>query len=110
MAKVRLVKRRSAAFWKKTIEEQRQSNVHQSDFCKQRGLSRSTFHRWKARLDDTESTMPEFLPVQVVDQPRHEDDPVLEIVFPHGVRVRVPEQVNAEALKKVLWAVEATRC
>lgn len=113
MAKVRVVKRRSAAFWKRAIEDQRQSGVPQSEFCEQHGLALSTFQRWRSRLGSPESSgsrarKADFLPVHVVD--RREDGPFLEIVFPHGVRVRVPEQVSAESLKRVLWAVEAASC
>ena len=117
MAKTRVVKRHNAAFWEKIIAEYHQSKEQLNDFCKQRGLAQSTFHRWRAHLRDSESAVPEFLPVQVVDHPEQKQDPeqeqedcVLEIVFPHGVRIRVPAQVNAESLKKVLRALEAAKC
>jgi len=42
--------RRGEAEWRRLIDEQRASGESQSTFCRQRGLSVSTFQHWKRRL------------------------------------------------------------
>ena len=40
------------AFWRKTIRDQAASGKTISDFCRERGLTYSNFHRWKRALSE----------------------------------------------------------
>jgi|APSaa5957512535_1039671.scaffolds.fasta_scaffold412068_1 hypothetical protein len=44
--------RRSAAQWQKIMTEFSESDLTQNQFCKQKGLAKSTFSKWFSRLRD----------------------------------------------------------
>ena len=66
--------------------------------------------RWWSKRLERRRTVPRlertFLPVQIVAAPRR-GSPPLELVTPSGVRILVPEEFNAEHLRRVLKALEA---
>ncbi len=43
-------RRRTADQWQALIEQQAQSPLSMAEFCKRKGLSLSSFHRWRGKL------------------------------------------------------------
>ena len=120
-------KRRDPArekFWRRTIQEQRQSGLSVRDFCRREGLRDWTFRWWRqelARRDHERSAAlpgepaeaaPSFLSVRVVDleavAPR--PAPPIEIVLPTGPTVRVPAGFDPRTLGHVLAVLEGRPC
>lgn len=105
---------RSKEFWRRTIAEWQVSDVHQEDFCRQRGVSASTFHRWRHRLeqeDQIESSAlkaEEFIPVKIVDAPAPPSS--LELSLPGGLRLTIPAGFDSETLERVLATLEGRSC
>lgn len=64
--------RRNAAQWARVIEAQRQSALTVVEFCRRRGIAKSTFGYWSKRLVTTKrhapavTLVPEFLAVPIV--------------------------------------------
>ena len=44
------VSRRTTAQWQSLIEQHAQSSLSIAEFCKKKGLSASSFHRWRRKL------------------------------------------------------------
>ena len=87
--------------WKKTITDQRRSGLSQAEFCHQQGLSLSTFQRWRARLAETAedsppspppatASPPGFVALEVLDRDDGSSSETLELLFPSGLKIRVP--------------------
>lgn len=122
MARSRQVERgvrRGRAGWSAVIAEWRGSDLSTAEFCRQRGLVLSSFRWWRWRLSQDRvaeragAPVPALLPVRVVgalvedSAPRVElAEPVLELVFPSGVRLRVPSGFDERTVAGVLWALE----
>ncbi len=53
--------------WKKIIDNQQCSGLTINNYCKERGISISSFYKNKKQLLDTSSNSPLFLPVEVVE-------------------------------------------
>ncbi|MCG8456002.1 MAG: hypothetical protein MI919_06945 [Holophagales bacterium] len=117
-------RRRGEAFWRRALLAQRESGSTQTDFCRRNGLSLSTFQRWRRRIEEAvgesaEAPVTDFVELAIRSEGELLDPEVevrnettgFELIFPSGVRLRLPEQVDGRSLAEVLWALEATgRC
>ena len=109
---------RGRAGWSALIAEWRASGLSAEEFCRRRGLVRSTFQWWRWRLggeaaEQTAASTPELLPVRVIRVPRTEEESVavLELELSSGALVRVPEGFDARTVAGVLWALsEVGQC
>ena len=95
------------------VEAYKRSKQSQKIYCKQHGIALSTFQYWakKYREEFSEegasdaNETPGFIPVQV--QPDPEIDQVhppgqLHFLFPNGIQVMCPENVQPEVLRTLL--------
>lgn len=109
---------RGRAGWSVAIAEWRASGLSAEEFCRRRGLVRSTFQWWRWRLgreseEQPAASMPELLSVRVVGSmtPAVEAVAVLELELSSGTRLRVPEGFDARTVAGVLWALgEVGQC
>ena len=103
--------------WQGRLERYQTSEVNLDLFCLQEGVSRSTFYRWKRRLEDgipdsmeKDSAEPEpecskeslFLPISLKTSR-------VEIELPNGSVVRLPKDVGKEVLVAVVRVVGSLR-
>ena len=106
-------KRRGESFWRRALTAQDHSGLSQLEFCRRNGLAVSTFHGWRRRLRETpiESEGPQSSFVEVcrptVSEPDSQQDQ-MELIFPSGLRLKLPSQVEGRTLAEILWALEAT--
>jgi hypothetical protein len=99
------------------LERYQAHEVNLDVFCLQEGVSRSTFYRWKRRLDNgvpeavqTAATEPEqngstdslFLPISLKKSR-------IEIELPNGGMVRLPADVSRGVLVAVVRVVGSLR-
>lgn len=92
------------------VEACRSSKLSQKLFCQQKGIALSTFQYWAKKYrkefnkDETlESTG--FIPIQVQPEPKNEQEQMpgqLHFLFPNGIQVMSPENVDHEVLKTLL--------
>ena len=109
---------RGKAFWRRMVVEQRNSDLSQLEFCQRNGFARSTFHRWARRFRDSVAECeemppaPEFVAVKVRREPSLSDAcDHFELLFPDGLRLKIPDRFESGTLVEVLNAVEAAgRC
>lgn len=86
-------------FWREAVAEWEKSGESIRAFCAGRGLQEPSFYAWRRTLRERpqqraparpQASGPTLVPLRVIA------DPVLEVVLPAGVVVRVP--VGAEAV------------
>ena len=103
--------------WEHRLERYQMHEVNLDVFCLQEGVSRSTFYRWKRRLNNgipetlqADSTEPEqngstdalFLPISLKKSR-------IEIELPNGGVVRLPADVSQGVLTAVVRVVGSLR-
>jgi hypothetical protein len=103
--------------WERRLERYQTHEVNLDVFCLQEGVSRSTFYRWKRRLDNgipemlqTDAGEPEpngstdalFLPISLKKSR-------IEIELPNGGMVRLPADVSQGVLVAVVRVVGSLR-
>ena len=103
--------------WQRRLERYQTHEVNLDVFCLQEGVSRSTFYRWKRRLDngipetlEADAAEPEqigstdslFLPISLKKSR-------VEIELPNGGVVRLPADVSQGVLTAVVRVVGSLR-
>ncbi len=103
--------------WQGRLERCRGSELNLSLFCLQEGVSRSTFYRWKKRLEDgipesielpqpspdhAESGEAVFVPLSFNPTP-------VEIELPNGGLVRLPADIGRELLVAIVRVAGSLR-
>lgn len=103
--------------WERRLERYQAHEVNLDVFCLQEGVSRSTFYRWKRRLDNgvpealqTAAAEPEqnvstdalFLPISLKKSR-------IEIELPNGGVVRLPADVGQGVLTAIVRVVGSLR-
>ena len=104
--------------WQARLESCKKSDLDVGEFCLREGVSRSTFYRWKQRLEDgipaslespaarreqTEPRKPLFVPVSV------KSSHVVEMELPNGGVLRFPSDVGKSVLVSVVKVVGSLR-
>lgn len=101
-------------FWRKTIRRRERSGLTVVGFCREEGLSASSYHFWKReirRRDEAQelprsapstSVTPSLVPVKVVED---RGPTGVEVVAPNGLVVRIPEGATADHVSRILQLV-----
>ena len=103
--------------WQQRLERYQTTEMNLGVFCLQEGVSRSTFYRWKRRLDED---IPEPPEVNSSEHQRPESNESLflpislkssrvEIELPNGGVVRLPGDVSKDVLVAVVRVVGSLR-
>jgi hypothetical protein len=103
--------------WERRLERYQTHEVNLDVFCLQEGISRSTFYRWKRRLDNG---VPETLPTDAAEPEQNGSSDALflpislkksrvEIELPNGGVVRLPADVGQGVLTAVVRVVGSLR-
>lgn len=117
MSAYRAVPLSERKYWNRTLAERelatwRASGLSLAEYGRQRGLDERRLSRWKRRLEESAGVgrqmaagTPEFLPVRVVGVART-FTPAFEVELGDPVRVRVPSEFDAAALRRLLGVLE----
>jgi len=107
--------------WQQRLQRYQTTEMNLDVFCLQEGVSRSTFYRWKQRLDDdVVATSPEPPEADSAEHQRPETNESLflpislkssrvEIELPNGGVVRLPGDVSKDVLVAVVRVVGSLR-
>jgi hypothetical protein len=75
-------------------------------YCRQRGICAERARQWRARLE-REDEGPALRPVQVIEEPSLRLEPLaFEVTLSRGRAIRVPVPFDAEALVRLVAALE----
>jgi hypothetical protein len=106
-----LAKEDAATRWRKLIEQQRESGLPVSAYCRERGLSAASMFAWRRRLRPA-SSLPGagiFKRVKVVSEGGRADersDSVIELCLPGGRHLIVRRGFDRQLLLDVIDALE----
>jgi hypothetical protein len=103
--------------WERRLERYQTHEMNLDVFCLQEGVSRSTFYRWKRRLDNG---VPEMLQAAAAESEQNGSTDALflpislkksrvEIELPNGGVVRLPADVGQGVLTAVVRVVGSLR-
>lgn len=93
-------------FWRTTVAGQSSSGQSVRAYCASRRISQASYYYWKRALAGrpVPPSSPAFAAVRVVA------DPVLEIVLPTGLVVRVPVGTDPVAAARLVAALGGPPC
>jgi hypothetical protein len=107
-------------FWRQVFHDWKASGQPRKQFCSERGLSCHAFDYWRQQIVQrdakaTPATPPEPRPQSTAAKPllmpvRLVTATPLEIRFPDGRSILVPEGFDPKHLRAVLQALEAKAC
>jgi len=109
-------------FWRKTLEQHRQSGLSIHEFCRREKLREPSFYSWRrelARRDAAHGASTPgrrktvFLPVRLATEAQPappNPSGRIEIELPGRRRVHVAPPINRQALADVLAVLEARPC
>ncbi|TVQ28913.1 MAG: IS66 family insertion sequence hypothetical protein [Wenzhouxiangella sp.] len=101
-------KQRTPEQWRRLVEGCERSELTQAQFCRKKGISVASLHRWKRLLadrmeaGDQQGVPPAFMPVRLVEGNDLPAGVNLTVVLPDGVRIEVGAQCQATMLRDVL--------
>lgn len=110
-----------ASYWKAVLDDQAQSGMTQTAFCRAKGISLHSFRAWRyrenARLRTPAAAITiaghaasRFVPVAIRPEPTSQPAAAIEIQLLHGYRVAVGSQFDPAALAKILDLLELRAC
>lgn len=73
------------------IEEWQTSKENKKAFCKQKGIAISVFYYWQKRYIEEQGSGG-FVPIRINTKGKVSRSSVIEIEYPNGVLVRLPNQ------------------
>jgi hypothetical protein len=97
------------------VEQWRASGLTGSAFARKRGVRESTLRWWSWRLSAKgaaragRSPREEVSPITFVEMTSAARSEPVEVVFPSGVRVRVPSEFDSAAVGRLLDVLESRR-
>jgi transposase len=99
-------------FWREQLRRQQASGRGVREFCEGAGLSVPSFYWWRreVRIRDSRAgaVRPRFVPVRLASESFA--DASLEVVLGGGRSIRVGSGFDADHLRAVVAALEATPC
>lgn len=99
--------------WRDRVRRHRSSGVSVRAFCAAEAIPESAFYFWRRELTERErrrrsNGRPRFVPVEMASESA--SSAMLEVVLGGGRTVRVSAGFDAEHLRAVVTALEATPC
>lgn len=105
--------------WQERLASFAASDLSVAQFCEQEQVSAASFYLWRRRFRDPASAVssesrsalaPRFLPVLLADSPPAASSlggPSLDLELPNQVRLRMPRDIEAEFVGRLLVTVAA---
>jgi transposase-like protein len=103
-------------FWRETVAAWQESGQSVRAYCRRQRLQEASFYFWRRTLQERDRHLQErdrqgsatvqakFVPVRVVPEP------LLEVVLPTGLIVRVPATTEAATVATLVAALRAASC
>lgn len=99
------------SFWREILQRQATSNLSARAFCRQEGLTETTFYSWRRTIAardgecaPAEQSQP-FVPLVVTSTPERE--PTIAIELAGGRVLRLPTSTSTEQLAELIHALDS---
>ena len=94
-------KKRSKTEMFPIVEEWQTGKENKKAFCKQKGIAISVFYYWQKRYKESQDSGG-FVPIRINTKGQLSRNPVIEIEYPNGVLVRLPNQTLPSIVRQYL--------
>ena len=85
------------------IEKWGASNVTINVFCREQGIARSVFHYWNKKYKlSKQKSKGGFIPIEVQPAVEPLPSPVIEIEYPNGMVIRLPDVTPVSIVKQYI--------
>jgi transposase-like protein len=101
-----MTKQERAEAWRGHLESWHKSGLTQVAYCRQHGISIKTFHRWRRKEKEAQSTTPSTLTLVPVSVTAQTTDAVLRLRSPAGWHIELPMQ---QATGQTAWLADLVR-
>ena len=95
-----------ARYWQSHIDQWLNSGLTQSEYCRQKELSRDRFAYWKTKFKKKNLPV-EFVQVSHVSEVMHKAD--LKLNIGTGVQIEIPDGFSQVTLEQVLKTLKVLR-
>ena len=126
--------RQKETFWRQTLQRFEGSGLSAAQFCRRHGLALSSFWAWKRTLrlrqqqtkaapaataaappkPSQPTALPFFVPLRLQQDNQHDAGvsapPLLEVFLPNGLRLRLPQHFDSQALQRLLSLLRGVTC
>ena len=96
---------RTLKYWQKHQRRWEKSGKTQAEYCREQGISLSSFSNWRVKLGSGEQESSHLIEVQP-KSPQMRQEEHLELVIPEVGILRIPETANPEFLKMILLTLK----
>jgi len=99
-------------YWREVIRDQAASGLSISAFCREQEVSPASFFSWRRRLaaEGREEGAGKFVSIELAPPESQARQPTFEVALPNGLRVHVPPQFDADALRELLDVLGVQSC
>ena len=80
------------------IEQWQHSNLPQHTFCKEQGLTYTTFYYWLKRYRTQQEVIGGFMAMRVTSSKEN----FIEVRYPSGVILQIPSTISMSAIKQLI--------
>ena len=96
--------------WREIVEGLEEGRESVAAYCRRKGVTETSFYRWRKRLRNEEAARPRFVPVEIVDARavgRPAVEAGVEIELRGDRRVRVSAGFDADVLRRAVGVLES---
>ncbi len=99
-------------YWRQVIRDQAASGLSISAFCREREVSPASFFSWRRKLaaGGRKEVAGKFIPIELAPPASLARQPSFEVALPNGLRIHVPPQFDADALRALLAVLGVQSC
>jgi len=99
-------------YWRQVIRDQAASGLSISAFCREQEVSPASFFSWRRKLaaGGREEVSGKFIPIELAPPASLVRQPGFEVALPNGLRIHVPPQFDAGALRALLAVLGVQSC
>jgi hypothetical protein len=99
------MKRQGKEYWEKRVAEQQDLNISAKEYCRRRSLSRSTFLRWRQRIDREAA---EHGLVEIAGAiPRQRSRITVSIRLGNGLRIDFHDRPDPDTLGRLIVLIRS---
>ena len=88
-------------YWKSHVIAFQRSGFTQKKYCRQQKISYWSFNSWKRRLDRTDITKLQEIPVETIQQLKSTNLNKIDVILNNNIRISIPSEFSEYSLQKI---------
>lgn len=99
---IKQIQRRSKEEMYPIIEDWPTSGLTKKAYCEQMGIAQALFFYWQKKHKE-ELEAGGFVPINIDDKNKASANGFIEVRYPNGVIIRLPENIGPETIKRCVY-------